>query len=270
MPGIFCLGYDVEDPNPITTRLFLQKMDAIHTDRNVPCSLFIRGQTLEKNVDQFRQLLQNPLYDLEQHTYSHLIFKQIAEEVDREITYHGNDEPLELIRGEVAKTSQLFRDLLDLDIHGLTAPYAFYDGLRDRPDILQVLLDEGIRFCRSYGRNVKGTGPVSLDIQPFFYSEQGFPEILECPLNGWQDVLWRGRFGWTANWEKQVFMELDYVAEHDLYLGVVQHDWSSIYEDLEMDRTAKILDYAAKCDVQFMHYWSFYEAVMSGRVLLKT
>jgi len=117
---------------------------------------------------------------------------------------------------------------------------------------------------------MKGTGPVPLNVQPFFYSEQGFPDILECPLNGWQDVGWRERFGWTANWEKQVFTELDYVSEHDLYLGVVQHDWSSIYEDLEMDRTAKILDYAAKCDVQIMNYRDFYEAVTSGRVLLKT
>ncbi|MBN2153084.1 MAG: polysaccharide deacetylase family protein [Candidatus Lokiarchaeota archaeon] len=269
MPGIFCLGYDVEGKDEITTRLFLEKMIPIHSSRDAPCSLFIVGQTLERNVEDFRPLVDDPLFDLEQHTYSHFLFKQLREEVNRKVQIYGTNEPLEKIRFEIAKASELFRTLLNHDVIGITTPCAFYKGLADRPDILQVLHDEGIRFCRSYGRNIKGTSPVSLDVQPYYYDRQGFPDLLECPLTGWQDVLWRMRFGWKANWEEQVFMDLDYIAEHDLYYGLVQHDWSSIQEDIEMERTTKILDYAQSCDVRIMNYRQFASTVQSGEISFK-
>ncbi|MHA1697384.1 MAG: hypothetical protein ACTSWN_00935, partial [Promethearchaeota archaeon] len=130
-------------------------------------------------------------------------------------------------------------------------------------DILAVLHDCGIRFIRSYGRNERSFNPVPLDVQPFFYKEQGFPDLLECPVQGWQDCIWRDRFGWKANWEKQVYMDLDYISEKGLYLGLVQHDWSSIKADKKMDKTAAIIDYALKRNLVIEHYLDFYKRMLS-------
>ncbi|MFX0098812.1 MAG: polysaccharide deacetylase family protein [Candidatus Hodarchaeota archaeon] len=256
--AILCVGYDVESDQSRTTRHFLKEMQRIHEDRGAPCSLFIKGRTLEKNVEQFKNLLDNDLFDMQQHTYSHLIFKHIPVIIDGKLQPVGEDEPLFKIQEEIERTQELFKNLLSLDVKGLTTPYAFYKGLSDRPDILKVLHDAGIRFIRSYARNEKSYNPVPLDVQPFFYEEQGFPDMLECPIQGWQDCIWRDRFGWNANWEKQVFMYIDHIVENDLYYGLAQHDWSSIKADKRMERTAAMLDYALEKEVQIIHYKDLY------------
>jgi hypothetical protein len=146
---------------------------------------------------------------------------------------------------------------------GLATPYCFYLGLTDQPDLLQVLWDQGIRFIRSYGRKEFGFNPLSLDIQPFFYADQGFPELLECPVQGWQDCIWRDRFGWHANWERQVFQYLDYIADHNLYYGLLQHDWASLKGDRHMIRTRAILDYALKKQIRVLTYRELYERMIT-------
>jgi hypothetical protein len=57
MAGILCLGYDTESGVPSTTRHFLKTMTALHRDLNVPCSLFIKGATLEQNLAWFPPLV---------------------------------------------------------------------------------------------------------------------------------------------------------------------------------------------------------------------
>ncbi|MHA1682986.1 MAG: polysaccharide deacetylase family protein [Promethearchaeota archaeon] len=258
MAGTLCIGYDVESGSRKITRAFLREMERIHAGRDVPCSLFIKGQTLEASPVQFKDLCGNSLLDLEQHTYSHLIFKKIRMFVDGEESFVGNDEPAGRVREELERTRHIFLDLLGREPIGLTTPYAFHGGLRDRPDLLQVSRDSGIRFVRSWGRNARGFNPVPIDVQPFFYSTEGFPEILECPVQGWQDCIWRDRFGWNANWEREVFLSIDYIVERDLYLGLVQHDWSSIRADKKMKRTGAIIDYALDRGVRILHYKDLY------------
>ena len=50
---------------------------------------------------------------------------------------------------------------------GLTGPWCYYRGLRDRLDILQVLWEEGLRFTRADGRNEHDRHPVAIDVQPY-------------------------------------------------------------------------------------------------------
>ncbi len=262
MPGILCIGYDVESDNPVTTKLFLEAMVPIHEELGVPCTLFIKGKTFLRNVDRIKALAGNKLFDLQQHTFSHLIFKRIDQVIDGMHHPVGHDEPAKKIRKEIVKTNKIFQKHLKCRPTGLTTPYAFYKGLADRPDILAVLHDAGIRFVRSYGRNEQGFNPVPLDVQPFFYDEQGFPDILECPVQGWQDCIWRDRFGWNAAWEDEVGKALDHVAAHGSYLGLVQHDWSSIQEDVKMERTRAIIGHAITRGMEILHYKQLYEKMV--------
>jgi peptidoglycan/xylan/chitin deacetylase (PgdA/CDA1 family) len=264
--GILCVGYDVERGDPGVTRHFLKAMTRIHRERNVPCTLFITGQTLERNVDLFRSLLDDPLFDLQQHTYSHLIFHEAPETSDGVTRIYGRNETLETVKNDIEKASQVFRTVLNHEVIGLTTPYGFFEGLKSRPDILRVLWDAGIRYVRSYLRNQYGFNPVGVEIQPFFYQEQGFPEMLECPSHGWQDCIWRARFGYTAPWQKQVSMYLDLIKEHDWYFGLLQHDWASIKKDRKMEKTAAILDYALAQDIKCMHYTDFYRFKLHGKL----
>jgi peptidoglycan/xylan/chitin deacetylase (PgdA/CDA1 family) len=265
MGGTMCIGYDVEAGNPKTTRLFLDAMVKVHESRGAPCTHFIRGQTLEKNARQIKELAGNPLFDLQQHTYSHLIFKRIEADTGKTHEVYGNDEPIEAIKADVEKANLIFRKKLGFSPAGLTTPYAFYRGLLDRPDILKALHDAGVRFLRSWGRNEKGYTPVPLDVQPFFYDGQGFPDMLECPVNGWQDCIWRTDNGWKARWDQAFIADLDQVASRGDYIALCQHDWSSIQEDPEMAMTAAIIDHARGAGVRIVSYKTFYEEMLKNR-----
>ena len=64
----------------------------------------------------------------------------------------------------------------------------------DRPDILQILRDNGIRWVRTNARDHRDCQPVPFAEQPFFFSDQGFPEILELGIQGYQDRFYWDRF----------------------------------------------------------------------------
>jgi len=59
---------------------------------------------------------------------------------------------IEEIREEIGKTQTVLADLFGIECRGLTGPWNYYRDLVDRPDILQVLDDAGIRWIRTYGR----------------------------------------------------------------------------------------------------------------------
>jgi peptidoglycan/xylan/chitin deacetylase (PgdA/CDA1 family) len=261
MAGTLCIGYDVEDGTKITTGLFLDQMVKLHESLQVPCTLFIKGQTLEQNWVRFKWLRSSPLFDLQQHTYSHLIFKRIECHLPSgKVEVYGEDEPIRKIKKDVEKANVAFKKILAFKPIGLSAPYAFYQGFSGRPDILGALHDAGIRFVRSDGRNEQEYNPVPLDVQPHFYDAEGFPDMLECPANGWQDCLWREEHGWTARWDEQVCSDLDYISGEgrDLYMALVQHDWSSINNDPTMDMTRAIIEHAIERSIRIMHYRNFY------------
>jgi peptidoglycan/xylan/chitin deacetylase (PgdA/CDA1 family) len=265
MAGTLCIGYDVEAGNAKTTSLFIDAMKKVHEARGVPCTLFLKGQTLEKSAKQIKRLVGNPLFDLQQHTYSHLVFKRIVCFTGKSREVYGKDEPIDAIKKDVEKANHVCQKKLGITPSGMTTPFAFYMGLTDRPDILKVLHDAGIRFIRSWGRNEEGYCPVPLDVQPFFYDKQGFPDILECPVNGWQDCIWRQERGYSARWDTQFNSDLDQVVSHKGYIALCQHDWSSIQEDPEMKMTAAIIDHARDSGARIISYKTLYDEMLKER-----
>jgi peptidoglycan/xylan/chitin deacetylase (PgdA/CDA1 family) len=265
MTGILAIGYDVEAGNAITTRLFLDALVKVHEARGAPCTLFIKGKTLEHSMDQVKNLLGNPLFDIQQHTYSHLIFQHIDCYTGKQHEIYGKNEPIKKIKKDVEKASIVFQRHLGFVPMGLTTPYAFNKGLSDRPDILKILHDTGIRFIRSWGRNEQGYSPVPLSVQPFFYDIQGFPDMLECPVNGWQDCIWRSDHGYSARWDEQFNSDLDQVMDRGGYIALCQHDWSSIQEDPAMSMTAAIIDHAIEKGARILQYKTLYEEMLAHK-----
>ena len=74
--GTMLIGYDVEahGAEDVTPR-FLDQARALHHRLGVPATLFVVGQTLEQWVSAFQSIAADPLFDLQQHTYSHQLLK---------------------------------------------------------------------------------------------------------------------------------------------------------------------------------------------------
>ncbi len=262
------VGYDVEwwGEEPITPR-FLREARRLHHALGIPATLFIVGRTLERWEPAFSEVASDPLFDLQQHTYSHQLLKTVC--IDdgasvRVVPGIGLDE----IRREVRRTSDLLRDRLGVECIGLTGPWCYYRGLRDRPDILSVLHEEGIRFTRTDGRNEHDWHPVPLDLQPYWYDLAGFPDILEIPVHGWHDSTIRAEvLGWNDldGYVRSVTPYIDEAAAQDKVFSYLQHDWTSIRDDPEMTATEHLLRYAQERGLAFATYADYYRAALSSR-----
>jgi len=261
------LGYDVEngDPDSDITRRFLDQAMRVHDSFGAPCTLFVCGTTLANNADSLEAIAARPdLFDIESHTYSHCLLKTVCQDVDGEITIWRGGSPQKL-RWEIKRSVELTRELLGIEVKGLCGPWCYYRGLADRPDILEILHRNGIRFTRSWGRNAKDWQPVELSVQPFWYGPQGFGDMLEIPVHGWQDCIWRAEKGWgdTVGFMNYQCELIDEVADSDRVLSLCAHDWSSIKEDPEMTIVSGILSHARKRGVRILSYKAYYEEAMS-------
>lgn len=262
------LGYDVEnqDPNSDLTRTFLEQAMRMHDAFGAPCTMFVCGRTLEHNAEAFGHIGARPdLFDIQSHTYSHCLLKTVCQDIDGEITiFRGGT--LNGIRNEVRRSVEVTREVLGVEVTGLCGPYCYYRGLSDRPDILGILHGKGIRFTRTWGRNEKDWQPVSLSLQPFWYEAQGFADMLEIPVHGWQDCIWRSEHGWdnTEGFARYQCELIDEVADTDSVLSLCAHDWSAIKEDSEMTIVATILSHARDRGLRVMSYRAYYEQMQAG------
>ena len=268
MPGTMLIGYDVEwrGEGDITEH-FLTTAQALHNLLNVPTTFFIVGQTLERCAPNFQAVMNDPLIDLQQHTYSHQLLKTVYIDDGKSIRVTRGVSPDET-RVEVGKTNQLLKQHLNVDCIGLTGPWCYYRGLRDRPDLLQILHSEGIRLTRTDGRNEHDWHPVDMDLQPYWYDALGFPDILEVPIHGWHDcVIREEELGWDNldGYVESVKPYIDRAANEDKIFSLCQHDWSSTRADPEMMATERILRYAQKAGLRFMTYKDYYEECKQGR-----
>ncbi len=254
------IGYDVEAQESEITERFLKKAGEVHRTLKVPCTMFLVGKTLEKNINNCQDLTKNELIDFQQHTYSHMLLKTVVMERQGTIELFKGAN-LSQIEEEIKKTNGLTKKYLDVECIGLRGPYGYYRGLSDRPDILEILYNLGIRFTSTYARDKKDFQPVDFEVQPFWYSPQGFDDMLEVPVQGWQDVYLRAKYGWTNldAYLKHIKKELDYIFEHNLVWGYCQHDSSSIRDDSDMSMTRQIIEYALKKGVSIISYLDYYK-----------
>ena len=138
---------------------------------------------------------------------------------------------------------------------GLTAPGGYTEGFRGHPSILEVMWEAGYRYMRSVGKGPKGTLPALLD-QPFWYAQDGFPELLETPSHAWHDNILTGQPA-TVHWPP--LLPWPYPAEMPkdraghrllreqqglLYYLPIFHPWSIYRIDKQAAQIALLLDHA--------------------------
>ena len=233
MSGTLILGYDVETASESTAG-FLRGARALHERFSAPWTIYLTGQTLERRLRDVQEVASDPLLTIAQHTYSHILLRSVHMRPGdgkpihgEESEFHKQGASLPQIRDELEKTQALMRDLLGLECRGLTGPWAYHQGLAPRPDILQVVYESGIRWVRTNGRDSRGCNPTPFSEQPFFYDEQGYPDILELGVQGYQDDFYWERFDdrrHGSTYPDYLLATLEEVSRHDWVWNVCSHD----------------------------------------------
>jgi len=261
-------AYDLElMETPISA---LETIVKIHKKYDAPATFFIVGQLIEKDPDKYKVLLDDELFDIESHTYSHKLLKD-------NLTC-GNGVSLQEIEEEIAKASRLLRATFKREILGLRTPVGFHNGLQGEKRVLHILWENGVRFVSSHLMGPFDTVPSPLT-QPYCYEEDGFPELLELPGHDWHDnvlkgyarvpMVWPPIFPWavprgipqTPKEEFEVYKaSIDYAIKHGLtYYSPIFHPWS-IYRFNPAAKTIDfLLGYARRKKMQISTYGRMYE-----------
>jgi peptidoglycan/xylan/chitin deacetylase (PgdA/CDA1 family) len=271
----------------ITSR-WMERAIEIHTRLDAPCTSFVVGKLLEQHADEFRALARIPQFDLQSHTHSHVWLKSIVEEAPefRKFWpyYEGRyiDEErgvtvapgvaVEAIPSELGRVRDLLKEICGVECIGLAGPGGYYRGLGDRLDILEIAWREGVRFSRCYARNPQDSVPVMLDVQPFWYKAQGYPDMLEIPVQGYHDNVWRDLHGWGGDrlddFLAYLKSNVDAIAGTDWVWCVAFHEWSAIENDPDMRVIEGLIRYAQDRGVELMSCRQFYERRLAARAAL--
>ena len=260
----FLIGYDVEDPDPRVTRNFLVAARGVHEELDVPASFFIVGRTLRQSPEQFARFVEHPLFDLQQHTETHLRLKTVYQQNEDGVTVFRGGSP-EAVRADVAAAQHTFQDLLGFRPIGLTGPFNYYRGLCDRPDLVEIVHAEGIRFLRCWGRDERDWQPTPF-FAPFPLVELGFGDVFEFGIHGWQDCIRRREIGW-ANLDGYFALmreDIDRVVAADGVFSYCQHDWSSVRDDPDLTLTRRILAHAQEQGMRVVSYVDYYADLAAG------
>jgi peptidoglycan/xylan/chitin deacetylase (PgdA/CDA1 family) len=176
-------AYDLE-ADPAVSVPAARALADVHRRHCAPATFFIVTQLLEAAGPDYRAILDDPLFDIQSHTHTHLNMKA---------------SPLDEVRREVELSRRLIADTLGREVSGLTTPGAYTDGLLGCKDLLGLLWESGIRFVRSDGRGPDGTVPAPFT-QPYWYGQDGYWSLLEVPPQFWHDNILKGYTGGRVAW----------------------------------------------------------------------
>jgi hypothetical protein len=247
--------------DPETTRRGVGLLVRLHEELEAPCTFFLCGRTLLHALDAIEPLAASPLFDIQQHTYSHVVFRDVryralgaaAEAVLPET-------PPVALREELAFTSELIRKYLGRECIGLRTPFGYYRGLRGRADLLQIVEETGHRFVTSWGRNEDNGNPTPW-VQPFAYEEEGFPGILEIPFQFWLDGVWFDAHGYGEGvaFRKALEGAVDEIAERDLVFATAFHEWCAVEANEEGTGWIRgLIEHARARGVEIMSYADYW------------
>ena len=181
---------DTNHPNNLIDRKYaltgLELILKIHKKYEVGGTVFVLGKLLELCKNEIIKLISKYKIDIQQHTYSHILFKE-------DLNRSRKPASLSEIKHEIKITNELIKDCLDVDVIGLSTPIGYYEGLKSEKEVLKFLKREGFKFVKSDSRDMgnKLPGPFVINgkiKQPYFYNNG----IFELTGQGWHDCVIKG------------------------------------------------------------------------------
>ncbi|MFB3880889.1 MAG: polysaccharide deacetylase family protein [Armatimonadota bacterium] len=181
---IYIAAYDTESQACLAAcRRIVQR----HREHELPATFFITGRVLETQGDEYRALLDDPLFEIASHTYSH---KSL-----RDHPFCGPAVSAAEIAEELREGKRLVEEVFGRPCLGVRPGCSFEHGLRGAPEVLAAVREAGYRYVSSvaWGKDYSMPAPLN---QPFAYAEDGFPDLWELPCHGWHENLLKDHNGW--------------------------------------------------------------------------
>ncbi len=247
--------------DPDSTRKGVALLARLHEELEAPCTFFVCGRTLLHALDAIEPLAGSPLFDIQQHTYSHVVFRDVRYQVEDGPEAVIPETPHVALREELRLTSELIRTYLGRECIGLRTPFGYYRGLRERPDLLAIVEETGHRFVSSWGRNEQNGNPTPWSVQPFTYADEGFQDLLEIPFQFWLDGIWFdvNGYGEGRAFRRALEGAVDHVADQDLVFATAFHEWCAVEANEEGTGWIRgLIERARERGVEVMSYADYW------------
>lgn len=106
----------------------------VHLERQAPASFFIVAELLQCAAPEFRAILDEPLFDIQCHSFTHKDLIGLADADDHDALQH-----------ELVDSKKLIEDTFSRPVIGLTAPGGYTRGFIGQERILHVMWEAGYR-----------------------------------------------------------------------------------------------------------------------------
>ena len=152
---------------------------------------FVLGRWLDFVVDgigqeNVRKYFNGFAIDIQSHSYNHKAYKTTGDKTREKISPTLNKSE---VYQEIKKSKDSINRHLNINVIGLRVPMGNTEPLcGDDLEILNALKDNEMQYISSWLKaEQRKPNPVG-KVKPFFYSNLGYPEILEIPGVGYFDV----------------------------------------------------------------------------------
>ncbi len=222
----------------------------VHLERGAPATFFIVARLLRAATSEIVEILDHPTFEIASHSYTHPDIKSFLHDDDR-------------LRHEVVDSKKVIEDAFGRAVVGFTTPGGYEDGYMDQPRFLELLREAGYRYVRSVACGPHFSMPAPLH-QPFWYDEEGCPDLLEIPSHAWHDNVLTGQHGLVSwppilPWRYPTEMPTDARGVYEAYAPGIDHaaeagltayvpafhPWSIYRIDQRAGQIALLLDHAA-------------------------
>ena len=217
------------------------------------------------NVAALEPFVDHPLFDIQQHTYSHTLLK---DDHWKGGTFLAS--PPVAIEQEVRQTSEALRRLLGVECIGLRTPHGYHLGLTDRPEMLAVLqpLRHPLRVV--VGAQRRGDQPDTAVGAAVLVPRAGLPRPARDPVPALaRRHLVRGVRHRSRRGVRRTCCEaaIDEIVADDLVYGACFHDWAQLrYRETETGWVRALMRHAQASGVATLSYRDFYVRESEARV----
>ena len=266
----YIAAYDVENIEHAVAAV--EKLVELHRAYDVPATFFIVGRLLEQDGPRYRELLDDPLFDVHTHTYSHKILKDSRP--------HGPAVGLQEVEKEVAEGKRLVEDVFERECIGIRPGCGYENDFAGAPERLEIIRRHGLKFVSADLRGPLDAIPNDM-AQAYTYNADGYADLWEIPGHGWHDNVLKGWASHITYWPPvydfampphtprtvvenfaQEGRWLEHAVEAGLgYVSLVQHPWSIMRFGAETAPIELLLVRARQLGMEFTTYLDYYRTL---------
>ncbi len=180
----YIAAYDTESSGCLAA---CRKIVEVHKRFEMPATFFIVGKVLDANPAEYRKFLDDPLFEIASHTYSHRML--------RDNDFCGPAVSMEERRKEIFRGKEAVERVFERPCIGLRPGCGFDNGFRGEPKVLELIKEAGLQYVSSLLWGPDYSMPALLR-EPFNYKAEGYPEIWELPGHGWHENLLKDHNRW--------------------------------------------------------------------------